>query len=811
MIFCTSSHDFHIVITGFCRGVAGDVLIQRGNYRILNSKDDQVINPEEFAIVLRPGMAVGMSIALHEQVEERQGSEGHRCPRCKHINARCTGWVTCAKCNGSFKISPEEAIISPETEQRAGADSIPNERFLFRKISIFQRKRNNVVYKDGLDDKQFAMASEDGEDFQDVGRKRGDRAAQLVEDTSNRGTSMSDSESRGRNGRKGTSKTNDHEPASVERKRGAKAMSVTSPLDKDDDDDRDRKRRKTKAGDLPADQMTRDVEKDLPDKVEKIIKVRMSALQSQLYKQMKKHKMIADDQDSKGKAAGLKGRSNELMQLRKICQHPFLFESVEDRMNPSGMIDDKLVRSSGKLELLSRILPKFFATGHRVLISFQMTRVMDIMEDFMKMMGYRYLRLDGGTKTEERASYVRLFNEKDSEIKVFILSTRAGGLGLNLPAADTIIIFDSDWNPHTDLQAQYLAHRIGQTKAVRILRFVTEKSVEEAMFARARFKLGIDDKVIKAGRFDNKSTQEEQEDFLRSILEADQEEENEEAGDMNDDELNEMLARDENEAEVFRDFDVARDRQQLEAWRAAGNRGKPPTGLMQFDELPKCYQVDEPFKVETIVEGTENRGQRKREDAVYNNALNDKQSAMAPEDGEDLEDDGRKRGGRAAPLVEDHSNRGTSNSDSESRGRKSKKGKSKTNDYEPAVVKRKRGAKAMSVTPSLDEDDDDDRDAKRLKTKVGDLPAAVRDRMKKAFLECHTAVMRCEDDTGRKRCELFKELPAKRDYPDYHKLIKKPIALSHIRKRIGSNTYKNAAAYKDDLRLMFDNARTYNQ
>lgn len=214
------------------------------------------------------------------------------------------------------------------------------------------------------------------------------------------------------------------------------------------------------------------------------------------------------------KSAGVKGLSNELMQLRKICQHPFLFESVEDKVNPGGMIDDKLIRSSGKIELLARILPKFFSTGHRVLIFFQMTKVMDIMEDFLKMMGWQYLRLDGGTKTEERATHVQLFNAKDSEIKVFILSTRAGGLGLNLQTADTVIIFDSDWNPHADLQAQDRAHRIGQTKAVRILRFITEKSVEEAMYARARFKLDIDDKVIQAGRFDNKSTQEEQEEFL---------------------------------------------------------------------------------------------------------------------------------------------------------------------------------------------------------------------------------------------------------------------------------------------------------
>jgi len=132
--------------------------------------------------------------------------------------------------------------------------------------------------------------------------------------------------------------------------------------------------------------LKKDVESELPDKVEKVIKVRMSALQSQLYKQMKKYKMIADGKDSKGygflsvmyflsielimlfnrKSAGVKGLSNELMQLRKICQHPFLFESVEDKISPAGFIDDKLIRTSGKIELLNRILPKFFSTGHRV-------------------------------------------------------------------------------------------------------------------------------------------------------------------------------------------------------------------------------------------------------------------------------------------------------------------------------------------------------------------------------------------------------------------------------------------------------------
>ncbi|KAJ3879309.1 SNF2-family ATP dependent chromatin remodeling factor snf21 [Lentinula edodes] len=561
--------------------------------------------------------------------------------------------------------------------------------------------------------------------------------------------------------------------------------------------------------------LKKDVESELPDKVEKVIKVRMSALQSQLYKQMKKYKMIAD---GKGKSGGVKGLSNELMQLRKICQHPFLFESVEDKVNPSGMIDERIVRTSGKLELLNRVLPKFFATGHRVLIFFQMTKVMDIMADFLRYLGVKFLRLDGGTKTEERASFVTLFNAKGSEYKVFILSTRAGGLGLNLQTADTVIIFDSDWNPHADLQAQDRAHRIGQTKAVLILRFITEKSVEEAMYQRARYKLDIDDKVIQAGRFDNKSTQEEQEELLAT----DQEEDNEEAGDMNDDELNALISRSDEEAEIFREMDIKRERDAIENWRAMGNRGKPPQPLVQLEELPECYQTDEPFDSKDAEELVEGRGQRKRNVVSYNDGLDDDTWAMALEDGEDLQeltDKTRERKERRATnklLKETEvSNRGTPASDTESRGRRGRKAKSKLNNDEPAAgSKRKRGAmKSMSVTPSIaeDDDDDDERDQKRRKTKASEPSPALREKMKKAFNECYKAVLACEAEEGRKRCELFREVPDKRDYPDYYQLIKQPIALSQIRKRSQGNFYKDVLQYKSDWKLMFNNARTYNQ
>lgn len=112
----------------------------------------------------------------------------------------------------------------------------------------------------------------------------------------------------------------------------------------------------------------------------------------------------------------------------------------------------------------------------------------------------RYLRLDGTTKSEDRGDLLKKFNAKESDYFLFLLSTRAGGLGLNLQAADTVIIFDSDWNPHQDLQAQDRAHRIGQRNEVRVLRLMTVNSVEERILAAARYKLNMDEKVIQAGK-----------------------------------------------------------------------------------------------------------------------------------------------------------------------------------------------------------------------------------------------------------------------------------------------------------------------
>lgn len=189
------------------------------------------------------------------------------------------------------------------------------------------------------------------------------------------------------------------------------------------------------------------------------------------------------------------------MQLRKCCNHPYLFVPTYNRWQR-----EEIVRASGKFELLDRLLPKLQRTGHRVLLFSQMTHLMDILEIYLRLNHFMYLRLDGSTKTEERGSLLKKFNAPDSPYFMFLLSTRAGGLGLNLQTADTVIIFDSDWNPQMDQQAEDRAHRIGQKKEVRVFVLVSVGSIEEVILERAKQKMGIDAKVIQAGLFNTTST-----------------------------------------------------------------------------------------------------------------------------------------------------------------------------------------------------------------------------------------------------------------------------------------------------------------
>lgn len=195
---------------------------------------------------------------------------------------------------------------------------------------------------------------------------------------------------------------------------------------------------------------------------------------------------------------------NILMQLRKCCNHPYLFDGAEP--GPPYTTDKHLVDNCGKMVILDKLLSKLQASGSRVLIFSQMTRMLDILEDYCVWRQYNYCRLDGQTPHEDRQISINDFNAPNSSKFIFMLSTRAGGLGINLATADIVILFDSDWNPQVDLQAQDRAHRIGQTKQVRVFRLITENTVEERIVERAEMKLRLDNIVIQQGRLVDQHT-----------------------------------------------------------------------------------------------------------------------------------------------------------------------------------------------------------------------------------------------------------------------------------------------------------------
>nr|VZI41857.1 unnamed protein product [Spirometra erinaceieuropaei] len=167
---------------------------------------------------------------------------------------------------------------------------------------------------------------------------------------------------------------------------------------------------------------------------------------------------------------------------------------------PNGAYEgNSLRKASGKLELLGAMLQKLHASGHRVLIFSQMTKMLDLLEDFLDACGYKFERIDGAVTGQQRQDAIDRFNAVDSLSFVFLLSTRAGGLGINLATADTVIIYDSDWNPHNDIQAFSRAHRIGQANKVMIYRFVTRNTVEERVTQVAKKKMMLTHLVVRPG------------------------------------------------------------------------------------------------------------------------------------------------------------------------------------------------------------------------------------------------------------------------------------------------------------------------
>uniref|UniRef100_A0A7S1B9C3 Uncharacterized protein n=2 Tax=Corethron hystrix TaxID=216773 RepID=A0A7S1B9C3_9STRA len=254
-----------------------------------------------------------------------------------------------------------------------------------------------------------------------------------------------------------------------------------------------------------------DVEKSLPPKEETILEVTLTPTQKAYYKAIyEKNTNFLFKGSKKSNAPSL---MNIMMELRKCCNHPFLIRGIEDRIleeaavlahkanpdqptDPSAIFSEQLVKSSGKMVILDKLLPKLKQGGHKVLIFSQMVRCLDLLQEFLRVKRYKFERLDGSTGAGARAAAVARFNQPRHDRFVMLLSTRAGGLGLNLTSANTVIIFDSDWNPQNDLQAMARAHRIGQTRSVHVYRFLTKKTYEMHMFHQASLKLGLDRAVL---------------------------------------------------------------------------------------------------------------------------------------------------------------------------------------------------------------------------------------------------------------------------------------------------------------------------
>lgn len=239
----------------------------------------------------------------------------------------------------------------------------------------------------------------------------------------------------------------------------------------------------------------KEVEKSLPSKVEQILRVGLSHRQREFYKHI-----VTRNYSALRSLKGQKQTSliNVIMELKKCCNHASLVEGENaPRADDEASILRQLLKGSGKLMLLDKLLMRLKERGNRVLIFSQMVMMLDVLALYLQLRGYTFQRLDGNVTNERRKQAINHFNAPNSRDFCFLLSTRAGGLGVNLATADTVVIFDSDWNPQNDLQAQARAHRIGQKKQVNIYRLVTKSTVEEDILERAKQKMVLDHLVIQ--------------------------------------------------------------------------------------------------------------------------------------------------------------------------------------------------------------------------------------------------------------------------------------------------------------------------
>ncbi|KAL3657694.1 hypothetical protein V7S43_017269 [Phytophthora oleae] len=529
----------------------------------------------------------------------------------------------------------------------------------------------------------------------------------------------------------------------------------------------------------------------LPDKVEKVLKCELSGWQKIMYRRIQEGgALLMETTDGAGKKKGKtkytsKGLSNVLMQLRKVCNHPYLFQTN------GYQIDFDIVRSSGKFELLDRMLPKLKAAGHRVLMFSQMTQLMHVLEDYFNYRGFRYLRLDGSTSADEREQRMFMFNAPDSPFFIFLLSTRAGGLGLNLATADTVIIFDSDWNPAMDAQAQDRAHRIGQKNEVRVFRLVTNSPVEEKILSRATDKMNMNNLVVEAGKFNNKSKEAERRAMLENLIKMEQEEaahaahgDDESSNVLMDDEINAMMALTDEELALYHRLDAERKTREAKEWEDYCQQYNVPHSprprLMAEKDAPVWLREANEIMEHDIATGKHDKDSwnfdmeavagkpRKRKEMSYRDQFTDAEFVKMCEDGVDEEEM------KAAPK-----------SPAESK---------------PAG-KRKREEDEFVDPNSIDvEDNPNEDDASRRERKM----------LCYYYKKVYDAVIKLKDQRGRYRSELFMEKPSAVDYPDYYTIVTEAMDLVTIKERLEQYYYASHDQFEGDFNLIVGNAQLYN-
>ncbi|KAH1266996.1 ATP-dependent DNA helicase DDM1 [Glycine soja] len=296
--------------------------------------------------------------------------------------------------------------------------------------------------------------------------------------------------------------------------------------------------------------MKSDVEIMLPRKKEIIIYANMTEHQKNLQDHLVNKTLgnYLKENMSSGRSVPAGMIRNLAIQLRKVCNHPDLLESAFDDSYLYPPLEE-IVGQCGKFHLLDRLLQRLFARNHKVLIFSQWTKVLDIMDYYFSEKGFEVCRIDGGVKLDERKQQIQDFNDVNSNCRVFLLSTRAGGLGINLTAADTCILYDSDWNPQMDLQAMDRCHRIGQTKPVHVYRLSTAQSIEGRMLKRAFSKLKLEHVVIEKGQFHQERTKPasmdeiEEDDVLALLRDEETAEDKMIHTDISDEDLEKLLDR----------------------------------------------------------------------------------------------------------------------------------------------------------------------------------------------------------------------------------------------------------------------------